>query len=94
VHRRRFVVLVARRVAGPALLRPGQEVADAVDDAAAVAPVGWTPFSRAIVIKRAAADAQQLGGLADGEKRIVDIVCHGVLPHMLMRKCAAYPSCA
>lgn len=94
MRRRCFVVLVAPRVAGPALLRPGQEVAEAVDDAAAVAPVGWTPFSGAIVVKRAAADAQQLGGLVDGEKRVVDIVGHGVLPHMLMRQCAAFPSSA
>jgi hypothetical protein len=94
MHRRCFVVLVARRVAGPALLRPGQEVAEAVDDAAAVAPVGWPPFSRAIVVKRAAADAQQLGGLVDGEKRVVHIVCHGVLPHMLVRQCAAFYSSA
>jgi hypothetical protein len=91
VRRRCFVILVARRVAGPALLRPGQKVAAAVDDAAAVAPVGWPPFSGAIVVERAAADAQQLGGLADGEKRVVDIVGHGVLPHMLMRQCAAFP---
>jgi hypothetical protein len=94
MHRRCFVVLVARRVAGPALLRPGQEVAEAVDDAAAVAPVGWTPFSGAIVVKRAAADAQQLGGLVDGEKRVVDVVGHGVLPHTLMRQCAAFHSSA
>ena len=81
MRRRRFVVLVARRVAGPALLRPGQEVAEAVDDAAAVAPVGWPPFSRAIVVKRAAADAQQLGGLVDGEKGRGIIVVIVVVEH-------------
>src|SRR5262245_1512543 len=94
VHRRCFVVLVAPRIAGPSLVRPGQEVAEAVDDAAAMAAVGWPPFSGAIVVKGAAADAQQLGGLVDGEKRVVDIVRHGVLPHMLVRQCAAFPSCA
>jgi hypothetical protein len=94
VHRRCFEVLVALRVAGPALLRPGQEVAEAVDDAAAMAPVGWTPLSVAIVVERAAADAQQFGGFVDGEKRVVDIVCHGVLPHMLMRQYAAFSSSA
>jgi hypothetical protein len=94
VHRRRFVVLVALRVAGTALLRPGQEVAEAVDDAAAMAPVRWTLFSGAIVVERAAADAQHLGGLVDREKRVVDIVRHGVLPHMLMRQCAAFHSSA
>jgi hypothetical protein len=94
VHRRRFVVLVAPRVAGPALLRPGQEVAEAVDDATAVSSVGWTLFSGAIVVERAAADAQHLGGLVDGEKRVVDIVRHGVLPHVLMRQCAAFHSSA
>jgi hypothetical protein len=59
-----------------------------------MAAVGWTPFSGAIVVKRAAADAQQLGGLVDGEKRVVDIVGHGVLPHVLMWQCAAFPSSA
>jgi len=94
VHRRRFVVLVALRVAGTALLRPGQEVAEAVDDAAAMAPVRRTPLSVAVVVERAAADAQQFGGFVDGAKRVVDIVCHGVLPHMLMRQCAAFHSSA
>jgi hypothetical protein len=88
------VVLVALRVAGTALLRPGQEVAEAVDDAAAMAPVRWTLFSGSIVVERAAADAQHLGGFVDGEKRVVDIVRHGVLPHMLMRQCAAFQSSA
>jgi hypothetical protein len=78
----------------PALLRPGQEIAEAVDDAAAMAPVGRTLLSVAIVVERAAADAQDLGGLVDGEKRVVHIVCHGVLPHMLVRQCAAFYSSA
>jgi hypothetical protein len=94
VHRRRFVVLVALRVARPALLRPRQEIAEPIDDAAAMAPVGWTLLSAAVVVERAPADAQQLGGFVDGKKRVVDIVCHGVLPHMLMRQCAAFYSSA
>jgi hypothetical protein len=94
VQSRCFPILVALRVAGPALLRPCQEVAEAVDDAAAMTPVGWTLLSGAIVVERAAADAQHLGGLVDGEKRVIDIVDHAVLPHMLMRQCAAFYSSA
>jgi len=59
-----------------------------------MAPVRWTLFSGAIVVERAAADSQQLGGFVDGEKRVVDIVRHGVLPHMLMREYAAFHSSA
>jgi hypothetical protein len=81
-------------MACPALLRPGQEIAEAVDDPAAVAPVGRTLLSVAIVVEGAAADAQHLGGFVDGEKRVVDIICHGVLPHMTMRQCAAFHSSA
>jgi hypothetical protein len=94
VHRRCFEILVALRMAGPALLRPGQEVAEPVDDAAAMAPVRWPFLPVAIVVERAPADAQQFCGFVDGEKRVVDIVCHGVLPHMPMRQCAAFQSSA
>jgi hypothetical protein len=59
-----------------------------------MAPVRWTLFSGAIVVECAAADAQHLGGLVDGEKRVVDIVGHGVLPHVLERQCAAFQSSA
>lgn len=66
-------------MASPALLGPCQEVAEPVDDAAAMAPVGWTLLSVAVVVERAPADAQQLGGFVDGEKRVVDVVDHEVL---------------
>jgi hypothetical protein len=78
----------------PALLGPCEEIAEAVDDPAAMAPVGRTLLSVAIVVEGAPADAQQLGGFVEGEKRVVHIVCHGVLPHMLMRQCAAFYSSA
>jgi hypothetical protein len=78
----------------PALLGPCQEIAEAVDDAAAMAPVGRTLLPVAIVVEGAPADAQHLGGFVDGEKRVVDIVGHGVLPHMPMRQCAAFYSSA
>ena len=94
VLRRCLGTLVTFLMSRPALLGPCEEVAEAVDDAAAVAPVRWTLFSGAIVVERAAADSQHLGGLVDGEKRVVDIVGHGVLPHMLMMQCAAFHSSA
>jgi hypothetical protein len=59
-----------------------------------MAPVRRTPLSVAVVVERAPADAQQLGGFVDGKKRVIDIVDHGVLPHMLMRQCAAFHSSA
>jgi hypothetical protein len=77
-------------MARPALLGPCEEIAEAVDDPAAMAPVGWTLLSVAIVVEGAPADAQDPGGFVDGEKRVVDIVGHGVLPHTLMRQCAAF----
>ena len=67
-------------MAGAALLGPRQEIAESVDDAAAVSPVGGTEFSAAIVVKRAAADAQETGGFVDGEKWVIGIGGHGVLP--------------
>jgi hypothetical protein len=94
MHRRCLGTLVPFLMARAALLGPCEEIAEAVDDAAAVAPVGRTLLSVAIVVERAPADAQDLGGFVDGEKRVVDIVCHGVLPHMPMRQCAAFYSSA
>jgi hypothetical protein len=81
-------------MAGPALLGPCEEIAEAVDDPAAMAPVGRTLLSVAVVVERAPVDAQDPGGFVDGKKRVVDIVGHGVLPHMLMGQCAAFLSSA
>jgi hypothetical protein len=67
-------------MATPTLLRPGQQITEAIDDPAAMAPVGWSLLSVAIVVEGAPADAQQSGGFVDGEERVIDIVCHGVLP--------------
>jgi hypothetical protein len=47
-----------------------------IDDAAAVA-AGWRAFAApAQVVERAALDAQELGGLVDGEKGRVVILEH------------------
>ena len=76
----RVGMLLRLRMARATLLGPCQEIAEPVDDAAAVTPVGWTEFPAAIVVERAAADAQEPGGFVDGEKRVVGVVGHGVLP--------------
>jgi hypothetical protein len=94
VPRRLLGSLVPFLMARPALLGPCEEIAEAVDDAAAMAPVGWALLPVAIVVEGAPADAQDPGGFVDGEKRVADIVCHGVLPHMRMRQCAAFYSSA
>ncbi|HEX5958955.1 MAG TPA: hypothetical protein VFY92_09920 [Hyphomicrobiaceae bacterium] len=47
-----------------------------IDDAAAVAAGWWALAAPAQVVERAALDAQQLGGLVDGEKGRVVILDH------------------
>ncbi len=47
-----------------------------IDDAAAVAASWWALAAPAQVVERAALDAQQLGGLVDGEKGRVVILDH------------------
>lgn len=76
----RIAVLVRLTVARATLLGPGKEVAETVDNAAAVTPVGWTELPAAIIVERAAADAQEPGGFVDGEKGVVGVIGHGVLP--------------
>jgi len=73
-------VLVRLPMAGATLLGPCQEIAEPVDDAAAMTPVGWTELPAAIVVERAPADAQEPGSFVDGEKWVVGVVGHGVLP--------------
>jgi hypothetical protein len=76
----RVGMLLRLRMAGAALLGPCQEIAEPVHDAAAVTPVGRAEFPAAIVVERTAADAQETGGFVDGEKRVVGVVGHGILP--------------
>ena len=52
-----------------------------IDDAAAVAAGGWAVAAPAQVVERATVDAQELGGLVDGEKGrtviiVIDLVEH------------------
>jgi hypothetical protein len=63
-------------MADAALLGPGDEIAEPVDDAAAVAPVGRADLPVAVVVEGAPADAQHFGCLVDGEKGVVIIIEH------------------
>lgn len=76
----RIGMLLRLRMARATLLGPCEELAEPVDDATAVTPVGWTKFPAAIVVERAPADAQQTGGFVDGKKRVIGVVGHEVLP--------------
>jgi hypothetical protein len=49
-------------------LGPVEHLTTVVDDAAAVAPSGWPIVAPAQVVERAPLDAEELGGLVDGEK--------------------------
>jgi hypothetical protein len=72
----RIGMLLRLRMARATLLGPCQEIAEPVHDAASVTPVGRTEFPAAIVVERAAADAQETGGFVDGEKRVVGVIGH------------------
>ena len=76
----RIAVLLRLAMAGATLVGPCKEIAEPVDDAATVTPVGWTLLPGSIVVERAPADAQEPGGFVDGEKWVVGVVGHGVLP--------------
>jgi hypothetical protein len=76
----RVGMLLRLRMARATLLGPRQQIAEPVHDAAAVTPVRGTEFPAAIVVERAAADAQETGGFADGEKWVIGVVDHGILP--------------
>ncbi len=76
----RVAVLLRLAMAGATLLGPCQQIAEPVDDAAPVSPVGWTLLPGAIVVERAPADAQEPGSFVDGEKWVVGVGGHGVLP--------------
>lgn len=76
----RVAVHLRLTVARATLLGPCQEIAEPVDNAAAVSPIRGTEFPAAIVVEGAAADAQEPGSFVDGEKWVVGVVGHGVLP--------------
>jgi hypothetical protein len=69
-----------RRDAHATLFRPSQHVIAVIDDAATVTPERRTVASRAQIVEGASLDAQELGGLVDGEKGIVSVVGHGKPP--------------
>ena len=52
-----------------------------IDDAAAMAAGGWAVTAPAQVVERATVDAQELGGLVDGEKGRVVIVVIVIVEH-------------
>jgi hypothetical protein len=52
-----------------------------IDDAAAMAAGGWAVATPAQVVERATVDAQELGGLVDGEKGRVVIVVIVIVEH-------------
>jgi hypothetical protein len=58
-------------------LGPVEDLAAVVNDAPAVAPGRRTFAGPAQVVERARLDAQEFGGLGDGEKGGVVIVEHG-----------------
>jgi hypothetical protein len=63
-------------------LGPVEDLAAVVDDASAVAAGGRAFAAPAQVVERARPDAQELGGLGDGEKGGIVIVEHGDLPKL------------
>lgn len=82
---KRVGAVVSLTMAGATLLGPRQEIAEPVDDTAAVSPIRGTEFPAAIIVERAAADAQEPGSFVDGEKWVVGVVGHGVLPQFATR---------
>jgi len=76
----RVGMLLRFRMAGATLLGPCQEIAEPVDNATTVSPVGRTELPAAIVVEGAPADTKEAGSFLDGEKRVVGVVGHGILP--------------
>jgi hypothetical protein len=80
-RRRRLVGDLRVWPARAAALRPVEDLAAVIDDAAAVAAGGWAVAAPAQIVECAAVDAQELGGLIDGEKWRVIVVVIVIVEH-------------
>src|SRR5690606_16351970 len=80
VHRRWRAALVRCRRTGGPLFGPFEQIAEAVDDATAVAPKFRAGLLPAVIVKRAPGHAQHLGGFGDDQEYVARFVDHEATP--------------